>query len=148
MAFARGGAAPIRTGQRPTVTRDFFESEAVQNRPERSQILQQSAAGLRLTGRLLDPPESLVASFEHIGVDTTPVCDIACISRNSHKPMSRAKAIQSWFRLRRIGHSIAYRDVRARPAIRPQFRRYLAEHFPPYNDALAKLLNRDLPDWS
>jgi len=38
--------------------------------------------------------------------------------------------------------------VRQRPTIRPEFRRFLADHFRPYNAELSKLLNRDLSHWS
>ena len=43
---------------------------------------------------------------------------------------------------------MAYGDVRRRPAIRPEFRRFLADHFREFNAKLSQLLNRDLSHWS
>jgi len=51
-----------------------------------------------------------------------------------------------WRRLR--GQALAYTEIRRRPAIRPEFRRFLADHFRPFNAELSKLLNRDLSHWS
>jgi hypothetical protein len=62
--------------------------------------------------------------------------------------MKHRRAIRSWYLLRRRGQRVAYSDVRDRPAIRPQFRQFLADHFRPHNAALSKLLNRDLSHWS
>jgi hypothetical protein len=94
-------------------------------------------------------PESVLQHVcGHIGVETDPIRNIECRSQNMQKPMKRSKAIRSWFLLRRRGRSVAYSDVRYRPAIRPEFRRFLAEHFRPHNLALSKLLKRDLSHWS
>ncbi len=84
---------------------------------------------------------------ELIGVRTEDIQDIDCRPQNVGKPMKRSKAIKYWLTQRLHGKSVAYADIRNRPAIRPQFRKFLADHFRPFNADLAKLLNRDLSHW-
>jgi len=94
------------------------------------------------------PTEVLYEVCELIGVDTGPAKDIDCGSRNVGKPMKRSKAIKYWLTHWLRGQSVAYADVRRRPSLRPEFRRFLADHFRPFNADLSTLLNRDLSHWS
>jgi len=94
------------------------------------------------------PTEVFQEVCELIGVDTDPVKAINYCSRNVGKPMKRSKAIKYWLTHWLRGQPVPYADVRQRPTIRPEFRRFLADHFRPFNAELSKLLNRDLSHWS
>ena len=94
------------------------------------------------------PAEVLHEVCHLLGIPTEPIQDIDCRSRNVGKPMKRSKAIKFWLLHRLRGQALAYGDVRRRPAIRPEFRQFLADHFRPFNAELSKLLNRDLSHWS
>ncbi|HET6328794.1 MAG TPA: sulfotransferase domain-containing protein [Planctomycetaceae bacterium] len=94
-----------------------------------------------------NPGQVLRDVCELIGVRTEAIHDIDCRPQNVGKPMKRSKAIKYWLTQRLHGKSVAYADVRRRPAVRPQFRQFLADHFRPFNSDLSKLLNRDLSHW-
>jgi hypothetical protein len=94
------------------------------------------------------PTEVLHEVCELIGVRTEPISQITLDSHNLNKPMKRSKAVKYWLASRLRGQAIAYRDIRNRPSIRPEFRQFLADHFRPFNAELSELLNRDLSHWS
>jgi len=94
------------------------------------------------------PAEVLCDVCHLLGISTEPVKDIECRSENVGKPMKRSLAMRYWLWRRLRGQALAYTEIRRRPAIRPEFRRFLADHFRPFNAELSKLLNRDLSHWS
>lgn len=93
------------------------------------------------------PAEVLHEICELIGIKSEPIEQIDLRSRNIGKPMKRSKAVKHWLLERLRGQAVAYGDIRRRPAIRPEFRRFLADHFRDFNAELSRLLNRDLSHW-
>jgi hypothetical protein len=94
------------------------------------------------------PAEVLRSVCDLIGVDPPQMESIDFRSQNVGKPMKRAKAIKYWVASWLRGQTVPYVDVRERPAIRPEFRRTLADHFRPHNAHLSHLLQRDLSHWT
>jgi hypothetical protein len=94
------------------------------------------------------PAEVLREVCEFVGVRPEPIQQIDLGSRNVGKPMKRSKALKSWLLHRLRGQEISYADIRSRPAIRPEFRRFLVDHFRQHNADLSKLLNRELSHWT
>jgi hypothetical protein len=94
------------------------------------------------------PAEVLHEVCQLIGVRIEPIQGIDLRSHNVGKPMKRSKAVKYWLWQRLRGQAVAYGDIRRRPAIRPEFRWFLADHFRSFNADLSKLLKRDLSHWS
>jgi Sulfotransferase domain len=96
----------------------------------------------------LRPKEVLREICQLIGVRSEPIERIDLCSRNVSQPMKRSKAIKYWLLQRLRGEKLPYAEIRQRPVLRPEFRRFLADHFRNYNADLSKLLNRDLSHWT
>ena len=94
------------------------------------------------------PLEVLEQVCRFLEIDTGSIKDIDCQSQNVSQPMKRVRAFKYWLTHRLRGERLAYRDVRLRPAVRPELRRFLADHFRPFNAELSKLLGRDLSHWN
>lgn len=94
------------------------------------------------------PQEVLAEICEFLGISKEPLKEADCRLENVGKPMKRNRAITYWLSQRLRGHNLAYADVRERPAIRPEFRQFLADHYRPFNSRLSELLSRDLSHWT
>lgn len=89
---------------------------------------------------------SEVCSF--LGVSASAIVGVDCESRNAAGLLKRSRAMQDWITCRLSGRSVSYSAIRRQPSIRPEFRRFLTDHYLPFNTDLAKALNRDLSHWT
>jgi len=82
-----------------------------------------------------------------LGISTSAIANIDCELRNAAGLLKRQRAVRRWITCRLSGRSVSYSAIRRRPPIRPEFRRFLADHYHRFNADLAKVLNRDLSHW-
>lgn len=100
-----------------------------------------------------DPQAVVRKVCDFVGVDPAE-CDRFDYRReNESKPDMRwYRAARQWVRtlLPLPGHTprfVSFSKVRQKPTIRPDFRKFLADHFRPHNERLERLVGRTLAHW-
>ena len=103
---------------------------------------------------LIKDPKSVVREvFGHIGVNPEECERVDYTVKNEGRPEMRwYRGLRQWFwnLLPYPGHPPRYVSlsaVRTRPSMSPEFRKFLGDHFKPYNQQLAALLGRNLDHW-